>query len=137
MDGAYRMDQLIGTAQDSDATTSAARYRAAIHDLGEAGAQLASLLTVLVSNCNQACSQLDDGLPALDSVRSLSDDAARAFRRDVHAATTRFEQAMQSSRGQSFHVMVRDGGMSVAELARAVGLSTQMIRRLLRTAEDT
>jgi hypothetical protein len=131
------MDEGLGAPDVGDVTTSAVRYRAALHDLGEAGAQLEALLNVLVANCKQACRELDDGLSALDSVRSFSDDAARAFRRDVHAATTRFEQAMQFSRGQSFRVVVRDGGTSVAELARRVGLSTQMIRRLLRTAEDT
>ncbi|MDT7545540.1 MAG: hypothetical protein QOE99_1650 [Actinomycetota bacterium] len=130
------MDEALDAPDVGDVATSAARYRAALNDLGEAGAQLEALLTVLVANCKHACSELDAGLSALDSVRSFSDDASRAFRRDLHTATTRFEQAMQSSRGHSFRVMVRDGGISVAELARRVGLSTQMVRRLLRIAEE-
>jgi Winged helix-turn-helix DNA-binding len=130
------MDEPTGTPHGSGARTSAARHRAALQDLGEAGAQLEALLTVLVSNCKQACKELDDGLSAIDSVHSLSDEAARTFRRDLHAATIRFEQAMQSSRGQSLSILVRDGGISVTELARRVGLSTQMVRRLMRIAED-
>jgi alanyl-tRNA synthetase len=118
------------------AAAAGTKYRARIHELGEAGADLHALLTVLVANCDRVVRELDDGRADLDSVRSVADEEARAFRRDVNAAMTRFEQAMQASRGESLRVLVRDGGMSVTDLARTIGLSAQMVRRLLRTAED-
>ncbi|HUQ00403.1 MAG TPA: hypothetical protein VM093_08075 [Aeromicrobium sp.] len=113
------------------------RYRDRIGELGEAAASLDALLRVLVSNCEQVCRDLDDGLSAVDSVRGIGDEAGRGFRRDVHAATTRFEQAMQASRGESLRLLVREGGIPVAQLSRLTGISAQMIRRLMRTAEDS
>jgi hypothetical protein len=110
-------------------------YRARIRELRDAGAELHALLTALVAGCDQVDLALQNGLAPLDSVLSVSDEAAVAFRRDVHAATTRFEQAMQASRGESYRIRIREGGSSVAELSREMGLSAQMIRRLLRIAE--
>jgi hypothetical protein len=125
-----------GAPQDPAQAPAVARYRRRIRELGDAAADLDALLTVLISNCERVCRELDEGLPVLDSVRSVADDPARTFRRDLHAATTRFEHAMQSSRGESMAVLVREGGLSVAGLARMTGLSSQMVRRLMRSAED-
>ena len=111
-------------------------YGARIRDLRDAGAELHQLLTVLVANCDQVCNDLEDGVAPLDSILSVGGEAGQTFRRDVHAATTRFVAAMQASRAESFRVLVRDGGFSVSALARSTALSAQMIRRLLRVAED-
>jgi hypothetical protein len=118
-----------------DDATAGASYEARIRELRDAAGDLEALLGVLVANCDRVVSELDDGLTPLDSVRSVGDEASRTFRRDVHKATTRFAKAMQASRGASLRVLVRDGGISVAELSRQMGLSAQMVRRLLRIAE--
>ena len=107
-----------------------------IRDLGEAGAELQRLMDVLVASCEQVGKDLDNGVSPLDSILSIGGEEGQAFRREVNAAMKRFEQAMQASRAESFRVLVRDGGFSVSLLAGTTGLSTQMIRRLLRIAED-
>jgi hypothetical protein len=118
-----------------DAAPSSTKYRARTGELANAAGELDALLRILVANCHAVAGDLDSGLSALDSVRSVAGEAGRTFRRDVHAATMRFEKAMQALRGESFRVLVRDGGISVTELSRQSGLSAQMIRRLLRIGE--
>jgi hypothetical protein len=118
-----------------DAGSAVSNYQVRIRELGEMAAKLNALLTVLVANCEHVCKELDEGLSVIDSVRLVGDEAGRAFRRDLHAATTRFEHAMQAARAESFRVLVREVRIPVTELSAMTGLSAQMIRRLLRLAE--
>jgi hypothetical protein len=115
---------------------TATPYGARIGELGSAGLELHRLLAELVASCDEVLGELTKGQSPLDSIRTVGDAAGRDFRRAVHEATTRFEAAMQAARAESFRVLIREGGLSVAELSRMADLSAEMVRRLLRIAES-
>ena len=111
------------------------RYLDRLDELSAAAAALSTLLDALVTNADQMRRELSGGRRIFDAVSAVSDEPSRAFRRDLHAATRRFERAMQATRGESFRILIQEGGRTVTEVARAAELSVQMVKRLLATAD--
>src|ERR671918_3237141 len=93
-------------------------YLARLEELTSAAEALETLLSSLQANCEQLRRELSAGRPIFDVVSAVGDEAGRAFRRDVHAATRRFERAMQATRGQSFRILIDESGRTVTEVAR-------------------
>jgi len=111
------------------------RYLDRLDELSAAAAALGTLLGALVTKADQMRHELAGSRHIFDAVSAVSDEPSRAFRRDLHAAIRRFERAMQNTRGQSLRILVDDGGLTVTEVARAVNLSVQMVKRLLATTD--
>lgn len=106
-----------------------------LDELHAAGVLLRTLLDTLVTNADEMRREVAAGRRIFDAVSAVSDEASRDFRRDLHAATRRFERAMQATRGESFRILIQEGGRTVTEVARAAELSVQMVKRLLATVD--
>src|SRR3954454_15609623 len=96
-------------ARSSSAET---RYLSRLSDMQIAATELRDYLEQLIVNCAAARAQLNVGQPALNVVRAVGDERGRAFRRDLHAASRRFERTMQATRGESFRILVVEGQTS-------------------------
>ena len=120
---------------DGSAPSSESRYRKRTEELKAAGVELQALLEELVNGCESVLVRLDDGVSALDVVRAVSDPDGRQLRRDVTAASGRFNRALQATRGEAFRILVDDGKSTFTSVARRAGLSTQMVKRLVNSVQ--
>jgi len=116
-------------------SSARSRYLDRLDELHAAGVLLRTLLDTLVTNADEMRREVAAGRRIFDAVSAVSDEASRDFRRDLHAATRRFERAMQATRGESFRILIQEGGRTVTEVARAAELSVQMVKRLLATVD--
>jgi hypothetical protein len=103
--------------------------------LTAAATDLHAMLSELVANSERLRDELAQGREIFEVISAVADEHGRSFRRDLHNATRRFENAMQATRGESFRILMSEGSYTLAQLARLGEISPQMVKRLLRVAE--
>jgi class 3 adenylate cyclase len=128
----------VVTSDVEDPGDAATRYLLRLDDMQAAATQLHDMLAQLIANCGGVREQLNGGQPVLQVLQAAGDESGIAFRRELHAAARRFERTMQATRGETFRIYISEGTRSVTEVARAAGLSVQMVKRLVESvaAED-
>ena len=119
-----------------EVTSDVTRYLTKTQQLREAAMELHALLADTIAGCDRVTSALAEGCTVLEVVHAIEAQDGPTHRRDVHGAMRRFDQALKGSRGEFYRTLINDGGTSVADVARTVQLSAQMIRRLVRASEE-
>jgi hypothetical protein len=101
-----------------------------------AATQLRDMLSQLIANCDVVRAQIKAGQPALHVVQAVGDAKGIAFRKELHLSGRRFDRTMQATRGESFRIFITEGQRSITDVARAAGLSVQMVKRLIESLDE-
>jgi argininosuccinate lyase len=109
---------------------------ARLDDMQSTATQLRDMLSQLIANCDVVRAQINGGQPALHVLQSVGDEKGIAFRKELHQSGRRFDRAMQATRGESFHIFITEGQRSITDVARAAGLSVQMVKRLVESLNE-
>ena len=125
-----------GMAMAGKPPTTEARYLERIDDMQSAATQLRDMLSQLIANCNVVRAQINGGQPALQVVQAIGDEKGIAFRKELHLSGRRFDRTMQATRGESFRIFITEGQRSITDVARAAGLSVQMVKRLVESVDE-
>jgi hypothetical protein len=116
--------------------TTEDRYLGRLDDMQSAAIQLRDMLNQLIANCDVVRAQINGGQPALQVVQAVGDEKGIAFRKELHLSGRRFDRTMQATRGESFRIFITEGQRSITDVARAAGLSVQMVKRLVESLEE-
>lgn len=110
------------------------RYVATMEGLAAASRHLRDLLDVVADRCDEAVKDIRGGATA--AVRqSEAFVGNNQLRLDVQDAMGAVEKLVRRTRSEGIRILVDSGQLTLAEVARLLGISSTMAGRLYRAAD--